>query len=282
MMKLLRAGYRRYFRSILFWISVAASMILGLTSGITVREERMFNDIYTVFSFAIFAVLISLMIGREFSDGGFRNKTIVGHTKIKLFISEYLLAISICLILTLISATVFSLLNISIFGRFIGEFLIRSIVGVFLFAVSIITFIAIVSMLITKKAIAAVILLLVIFVSFFAADEINLNLNFPEYNKRIEVKYDGTPVITEEWEKNPAYVDSPQREVYTFILNTLPIGQSIQYAEMSTPMFSEQNVMLSIPEEDERLLETLPLYSLGNIFFLLAVGYCAFRKKDFK
>ena len=264
MMKLLRAGFCRYVKSHLFWISAVVAIILGLRSGIAVREDRMFNDIYTVFAFAIFAVLISLTIGREFSDGGFRNKIVVGHTRMQLFVSEYLMAILICLILTMLSATVFSLLNIPIFSRFIGEFLIKSIIGVILFLISM------------------VVLLLAIFVSFFVTDEINLNLNFPEYNKYIEMEDDGTPIITGEWEKNPAYVDSPQRELYTFILNTLPIGQSIQYVEMSSPMFSEQNVMLAIPEEEGRLLDTLPFYSVGNVIFWLAVGYGIFRKKHFK
>lgn len=282
MMKLLRAGFCRYVKSHLFWISAVVAIILGLRSGIAVREDRMFNDIYTVFAFAIFAVLISLTIGREFSDGGFRNKIVVGHTRMQLFVSEYLMAILICLILTMLSATVFSLLNIPIFSRFIGEFLIKSIIGVILFLISMVTFIAVVSMLITKKSITAVVLLLAIFVSFFVTDEINLNLNFPEYNKHIEMEDDGTPIITGEWEKNPAYVDSPQRELYTFILNTLPIGQSIQYVEMSSPMFSEQNVMLAIPEEEGRLLDTLPFYSVGNVIFWLAVGYGIFRKKHFK
>ena len=101
MMKLLRAGYRRYFRNILFWIALAASAILGALCGVRVKDDTRLDDMYIVVGFMIFAALIALMIGREFSDGGFRNKITSGHTKGKVFFSEYILALTICLILTL-------------------------------------------------------------------------------------------------------------------------------------------------------------------------------------
>ena len=40
MMKLLRAGYRRYFRNILFWIALVASAILGVASGYPLEETE--------------------------------------------------------------------------------------------------------------------------------------------------------------------------------------------------------------------------------------------------
>ena len=62
MMKLLRAGYRRYFRNILFWIAAAASAILGFMSGVRVKEDTRLDDMYIVVGFIIFAALIALMI----------------------------------------------------------------------------------------------------------------------------------------------------------------------------------------------------------------------------
>ena len=108
MMKLLRADFRRYFKSKLFWISLAISAVLGLASGKRVYDAAMVDDIYVVFGFIVFAVLIALTVGREFSDGGFRNKITSGHTKGKIFLSEYIAAICICLILFFVSMGFFT------------------------------------------------------------------------------------------------------------------------------------------------------------------------------
>jgi len=64
MSKLLRAGYRRCFRNILFWIALAASALLGFASGARLKESAMLDDMYVIFGFLIFAAFMSLMIGR--------------------------------------------------------------------------------------------------------------------------------------------------------------------------------------------------------------------------
>ena len=282
MLKLLRSGMHRYLKSTLFFICFAAAVIIGFASGIDTRDERTFNNVYTVFSFMVYAVLISLTVGREFSMGGFRNKLIAGYTKTQIFFSEYLLALMCCLVLMLTSAIIFFLFNLQSLAKFLLSFLVLSVPGVILFTVCMVTFVLALSLCITKRAVAVVISLVFIFVSFYLADEISLHLKFPEYTRIVSVEYGEEPVIQEKFEKNPAYVNSPKREIYTALVNIFPIGQSIQYTELSDPMFSKQNTMLYISDEAKEKLFILPMYSIGTSAFLLAGAYIIFRKKDFK
>lgn len=74
---------------------------------------------------------------------------------------------------------------------------------------------------------------------------------------------------------------SPMRENLTFIVNIIPIGQAIQYNEWVVPLFDPLNVRILMGEE-EKLLITMPFYSIGTTIVLLAGAYVIFRKKDFK
>ena len=280
MMKLLRAGYRRYFRNILFWIALAASAILGAASGVRVKEDARLDDMYIVIGFLIFAALIALMIGREFSDGGFRNKIISGHTKGQIFLSEYILALAICLILSLVATGVFTIMNVSSYSNILPELLIKSSVGYVFLTISMVTMIFVMSVLISKKAISAVLALLFVFVSYFAISELTHELSLPEYQKEI-VWGDGVIQFVEGTVRNPGYIDSPMREIVSFIVNIIPVGQAINYNDMVVPLFDPLNYRI-LAGEEMKLLNTYPLYSLGTTMALLAGAYIIFRKKDFK
>ena len=281
MMKLLRAGYRRYFSNILFWIALVASAILGVASGARLKESAMLDDMYVTLGFLIFAAFTSLMIGREFTDGGFRNKITSGYTKGKVFFSEYIHALSACLIFTLVTAGTITLMNPSAYGNILPELLIKSIIGYLLLIVSMVTMIFVVSILISRKAISAVLALLLVIGLYSAAYEIDLALNRPEFQREMVQREDGMWELTEGTEKNLNYIDSPMRENLTFIVNVIPIGQAIQYNEWVAPLFNPLNIRILIGEE-EKLLNTMPFYSLGTTIVLLAGAYVVFRKKDFK
>ncbi len=281
MIKLLRAGYRRYFRNILFWISLFAFAVLGIASGVRVKEDARLDDVYVIIGFLIYAAFLSLMIGREFSDGGFRNKIASGHTKGTVFASECIVALSVCFILSLASVCVFLLFNASAFGHILQEVLIKSAIGYIFLIISMVTMIFIVSVLISKKAAAAVFALLLVFGSYLAAYELDSALSCPEYQMEA-VLVDGMVQFNEGKIKNPDYIDSPVREKLTFAFNIIPIGQAMEYNSMVVPLFDPLNVIASVDEESAKTLNTLPLYSVGTSLVLLAGAYVLFRKKDIK
>lgn len=82
MIKLLRSEARRYFKNVLFWLGIAALLICGLYFGTLENLDVTYHLVVPI----VMAVLISLIVGREYSDGGFRNKIISGHSKGKIFL----------------------------------------------------------------------------------------------------------------------------------------------------------------------------------------------------
>ena len=282
MSKLLRARFRRCFKSLIFWLSLVASVILGFLSGVRVKEDYTLDDIYIIAGFLIYAILLSLMIGREFGDGGFRNKIISGHMKGRIFFSEYIVSIVICLMLCMVSASIFALFNFSLFGRIPTELLLKSIAGFALLIVSMVTIIASVCLLIQYRAVMAIVAILLVLVSYMVSYTIKSELNNPEFVKKVEF-VDGKPTITEETlEKNPSYVDSPLREQYIFVMHVLPHGQILEYMDIVEPLFDPITIYLSVAEEDAKILNVLPFYSVGTILTFSLFGFLIFRKKAIK
>lgn len=281
MCKLLRSGFHRYFKSYLFWFALLASLVLGLLSGVRVMEDTRLDDVYVIAGFIIFAVLLAFMIGREYAEGGFRNKLATGHTRGAIIFSEYVVALSVCLILTLAETCVFALMNASSYSNILPELLIKSAAGYVMLTVSMVTMLFFISVLVPKKAIAAVIALLLVIGLYMAAYEINLDLNQPEYRNIVSI-IDGKPQVEYGSEKNPMYVDSPLRENLIFIVNLIPISQAGKLNEMVVPLFDPINIKLAVSEEDAKILSTYPIYSIGTTLVLLAGAYLFFRKKDLK
>ena len=280
MSKLLYAGFRRYFKSLLFWLALAASVVLGLLAGVRVMEDAMLDDIYVIAGFIIFAVLLTFMIGREYGEGGFKNKLATGHTRGTIIFSEYIVALSVCLILSFAATGVFAIMNASDYSRILPELMVKSAVGYLFLVISMITMIFFISVLVSQKAVAAVLALLLVLGLYMAEHEINLDLNQPEYRNIVSI-IDGKPHIAYGSEKNPQYVDSPLRENLTFIVNLIPMSQAVYYNDTVVPLFDPINIMLS-GGEDEKILNTYPLYSIGTTLVFLAGAFVIFRKKDLK
>lgn len=90
MARLLRAG-ARYLRSATFYIGLLAVLLGGTWVGTLENPDPNCHLI----SAAAVVVVMTLQVGREYSDGGFRNKLIAGHGKAAIFWSEWLLAFAV-------------------------------------------------------------------------------------------------------------------------------------------------------------------------------------------
>ncbi len=281
MSKLLRSGFRRYFKSLLFWLAFAASIVLGILSGVRVKEDAVFDDIFTVVGFIIYAIFLSLMIGREFGDRVIRNKIISGHTKGSIFVSEYILSVAVCLLLCSVSAFIFALFNLELFCRMLPELLWKTIIGYFLLIVSMITVTVSLCMVISHRAFMAIAALVLILCSCMVSYELDDRLERPEYYMQLDV-VDGMHVLVQGTERNPHYIDRPMRDVYNFFKRIIPHGQAIDYLRMVYPWLEPINVTLWISEEDSELLNILPLYSIGTACAFFALGYIGFKKKELK
>lgn len=281
MSRLLYSCFRRYFKSCLFWLALAGAIVIGALSGVSVRDRYVLDDWQIIVGFLVYAVLLSLMIGREFGDGAFRNKIISGHTKGNIFVSEYIVALTICLILCAITAGVFVLLNISLFERISMELVAKAIVGFILFVISFITITVSLCMLIAHRVVMVVVAILLVVSSCIISYTIDDMLDMPEFIQQVQV-VDGDLSVENTMVKNPKYIDSPLREQYTTIVRMIPYGQIIHYMKMAEPLFDPQNVSLILSDEYAATLNVMPLYSVGTILLFCAIGFWGFKRKPIR
>ena len=214
----------------------------------------------------LLSVFVSLFIGTEYSDGTIRNKIMVGHERKSVYLANLLTNLIAAFALNIVFSSSYLAAGIPLLGFFQEDLKV-----IFLFAgiefVLICSFTALFTMiavLISNKAVSAVICVLGTFLVLFAASYLNARLNEPEtYPAYTYVE--GRTEVTEEEEKNPLYLDGKDRERYQFLYDFLPGGQVIQCVTMTAVN----------PKR-------LPVYSAILFVLTTAGGVLLFERKDIK
>lgn len=214
----------------------------------------------------LLSVFVSLFIGTEYSDGTIRNKIMVGHERKSVYLANLLTNLIAAFALNIVFSSSYLAAGIPLLGFFQEDLKV-----IFLFAgiefVLICSFTAlftVIAVLISNKAVSAVICVLGTFLVLFAASYLNARLNEPEtYPAYTYVE--GRTEVTEEEEKNPLYLDGKDRERYQFLYDFLPGGQVIQCVTMTAVN----------PKR-------LPVYSAILFVLTTAGGVLLFERKDIK
>lgn len=288
MSKLLCAGFSRLKKDKFFWSGMLFMFLYPIISYISTYlnfkdsiydyerhlENYFFN--YTMFAGILAAVFCSMFIGTEYSDGAIRNKLIVGHSRIAVYLSNYIISVAAILFMCIDYMVTALLIGIPLFGFFkmgfstILGFIGYSIMMVLAYA-GIFTLLA---MLNSNKSTNAVLSILLIIVMTFGASYISSRLAEPEMENIFsysvsafgEEGAEGIPDSGFEQRKNPYYLEGKKREVYEFMYDFLPPGQSMQF------------VQLTACETAWRW----PLCSFAIAAVTTTAGVFLFRKKDLK
>lgn len=277
MRKLLSANLSRLWKDKLYWGLMAFMAIGSVVFGwMTFRtaagseeayyiEDILFN-LLPMIGFAV-AFFVSLHVGTEFDDHTIRNKLIVGHSRTKVFFSEY----GVCLLASLSFLAVMLLFSgitgYALFRKFAleGQMICQMVFCcVLLTGVFSAMFVGI-SMNVHSKAAAVVATVVFLLAIYFLASFVGSALN------EAEMTYEYVRITAEsglefgDMVKNPAYVEGIQRSIYQFIYDALPTGQAIQLNDL----------------ELERISRWPALSAIMLTIFTTA-GYFGFRKRDIK
>lgn len=280
MNKLLRANFGRLRKDKIFWICAIFMAVYALLvclfadqGGRIERDTIVFDSLFVCgYGFGqivavpglVMAVLVSLFVGTEYSDGTLRNKLIVGRTRIEIYVSSFLTCAAAGVMLSGIYIVVSCAVGMPMYGGFqmeAGALLLLVLDG----TLAIVAYTAVfhmVSMLIGNKTATAVITLLGVMVIMFVACYLLSRLSAPEYYDGL-IMIDGA--ISTQRMPNDLYLRGGARTVTQFIVDLLPSGQCLQIS----------NLTALHPDR-------MPLYSLGIIAVVNAVGAMLFRKKDLK
>lgn len=281
MSRLLSAGFVRLKKNRGFWIGMGISFFFGVYMAVfAYKINHMYNscmrleDIFFQASGVIgilAAAVLSFFLGTEYNDGTIRNKLVIGHKRYKVYLSSLILSMSVLLLLNLSCMAASCLLGIPLLGFFYEAnlHLIWTALGI-----SIFTYMAyaavytLFGMLIHNRSVSAIICIIGMTVMFCLSGYIRAGLSEPEYYEDYGYTFNGEEmeeIAPEDKTPNPYYLRGRKREVYDFINDFLPTGQSLQTAGL----FIEH-------------VYRLPMYSLLIVLTTTGAGICLFRKKDIK
>lgn len=274
MSKLLAANFSRLKKDKVFWIGMLFMAALGIFMRVASylsmkRTGYVFSLDSGFFSYAAFiiiaaSVFCSLFTGTEYSDGTIRNKIVVGHTRISVYLSNLIACAAADFFLCLsylISALAAGIPLLGFFQTDI-KIIVVFILDIFVMTLAFSAIYTFIAMLCQNKAITAVICILGAFIFLFCGSYINARLEEPETYGAYTFTAEGQE-ISEEAEPNPNYLDGTKRKVYEFLYDFLPGGQAIQLSSMTAVH-----------------LWQLPLYSCIITILCTGFGIVFFRRKD--
>ena len=225
-------------------------------------EDYYFNQAPLIGAFL--ALLISMFLGTEFSEGTIRNKLCIGHKRDEIFLSNFiscaLATIALTAVWLLISALLFGLigpLEMSI-SEFVGCILVAIV-----FAVSFAALYTVIGSLSSNKAMTIICTFAVFIVFAMAASALYDRLCEPEMNGGMMLV--GTQLVEMEPTPNPLYLSGAIRTVCEVALELLPTGQALLLSDVAV----------------EYPVRAIALSAVFTIVTLL-VGSMLFGRKDIK
>lgn len=214
------------------------------------------------------AAFSGLFIGTEYSGGTIRNKLVIGHTRRDIYLSSLIISITAGLIICLsyiLAAMIPGLILLGFSEGVMGEML-QVFFLILLMTAAFSAVFTMLSMLNQNKTLNCVIVLIGVFVMLMFSAYIFQSLDSPEmWEEYVYMDKETGEIVTEPAEPNPFYISGTKREVYEFLMQFLPTGQS--YLIMTGD--------LSHGKE-------MAAYSVLIIIGSSAAGMYCFRRKDIK
>lgn len=277
MTKLISAGLSRLRISKIFWIGTI--FMFGVAVMVSVNQYYTKLDFGSaikldsfILGFAIIipvlaAVFCSLFLGAEYSDGGMRNKLVVGHSRVAIYLSSLTLSIAASLMMCLAFLLGVCVVGIPLLGGLniaLPHFFLM-LLGSVLMVCAVCAILTAISMLISNKAIIAVVSILSMLVLLLLAISIDSRLQETEFYSDVVFMEDGEIKSPDDPLPNPNFLTGVKRAVYEYAYDILPTGQALQYASMMA-----------------KSLWQMPLYSLAIVILSTCLGIFFFKRKNLK
>ena len=268
MRKLLSAETYRCRHSLLFWLTLLASLLSGVFFGIITVSGSFdgvysFEDVFIVPFFVILAAFISLNTGREYTDNTIRNKIITGTPKTTILLSKLVLAVGIgVLFCAAFLAPCAIILSFDVLSKIPASVLCLTVLGFVLLSIVWAVLFTIIGVLISAKGLGGIINIVLIIAILLLSYQLESILRQPEFitttefsqvqmtpeevkqiqegtyegnyslttDENGQVTYYKTVFVDAEQIPNPKYIKQPFRGILTHLDAMLPNGQINEYA----------------------------------------------------
>lgn len=279
MRKLLSANFSRLWKDKIFWLCMGAMLIYSVVymlngsrqATIDLAEYNYSIDKY-YFHFALVigafcALFSSMFLGTEYSDGTIRNKIVIGHTRINIYIADLITSFTATLLIMLVwlMGALVAIPALGVWEMGIPNLLAYLFIAVMFEAAlsAIFTFICMQS---TNKAMTVMISILLFLGLLVFASMTDNALNEPEMTSGVQITANGMEMS--EPAPNPNYVSGVTRTIYEWIVDFLPTGQGLQMWQLKIGNAARMVRMLVSS------VAITVLTTLGGIFL--------FKSKDLK
>ncbi len=249
--------------------NIKYSSVFGISSNTT---DILLMKFINIIGFLI-AIFTSLFVGAEYSDGTIRNKIVAGHSKKNIYLSNLIVSILVGIFLELIYLIVISIFSIPIFGLVQMNFsqlavILLDIIMIIIVYSSIFNFIALICSNITISTVSSLLLILIMFVIDML---LSPTANSTEYIQK-NIVMDEKGNVTYEVVKNEDYPGKLVQTICKTISNFNPVSQAIEISGNK----------INMNEEDFNNMKVYPLYFLGLIIIITAIGIYLFNIKELK
>lgn len=276
MNKLLSAGFARLWKSMVFRLEIivmllffTAVMISNYQSlrdyGIDYTLDDLFPGSFMIIGFFT-ATFAAMFLGTEYSDGTIRNKLVMGHNRVTIYLSNLVVCFVSAILVCLSSMVLICVMGIPMFGL-LAKPLVNTLAiiaaGLFITAAYSAIF-TLIAMLISNKPITVIACVFTCLAMYFGSMTISMKLEEPEIYPGYAWIENGEPVSSLP-HQNPNYLRGTKRAVYEFIRDFLPAGQGFQLAREN-----------AVPKA------CFPLYSFFITVSTTTGGILLFCRKDLK
>lgn len=269
MYKLLKADIFRLKKDVIFWLFIF--LTLGTAGFTLVRHnpndfilDKFVNE-FIMYIGIFIAIFVSIFVGKEQSEGIIRNKIIVGHKRINIYLSNLIISIVASIFCKLIYLAVVLLFGIPLFGKLqmpLSEFTM-SILNIFLVIIAYCSIFNFITMISSEVTISTTICIILFIAMFVVASSLSITVNASKYITNTYYDEEGIHIISQEL--NPSYPGEQKVKIARTIYYFIPQGQANDIANGETEHLSE-----------------FPLYSSALIIIVNVGGIYLFNKKELK
>ena len=271
MYKLLKADFFRLKKDSIFWLFICSGIIGGAYSLFHTFRAQEYGKVVledTINGFIMFigffiAIFVSIFVGKEYSDGIIRNKIIVGHSKISIYLSKLITSIFASMLCELFYIIIVFTVGTLLSGKLqipLREFAM-CMLNTFLIIIvycSIYNFVA----MICSEITVSTIICMGIFIAMFVADTaISYIANSSKYITHSYSENDVQYIINQE--PDPNYPGDEKVKLAQTVELLMPEGQAIH---ISNTNYSYK----------------MPIYSISEILVFNIAGIYLFSKKELK
>ena len=270
MIKLLKAGFFRLKKDVIFWlfifltIGIAGFTLFRYLSIEGAPLDKILNE-FIMYIGLFIAIFVSIFVGKEYGQGIIRNKIIVGHSRISIFLSNLIISIVVSLLCEIIYLIIIFLIGIPLYGQMQMSFSQFAIV-LLNTALVIISFCSIYNFItmICSEITISISICIILFVAMFVAQAaLGFTANSRKYIEHAFWDNGNKYIISQE--PDPNYPgDEKVKQARTLYLS-IPQGQAMKIGGNDLT-YSAQMAISSII-----------LIGVVNI-----VGVCIFSKKELK